>query len=259
LDERVKCPECDDMVKHLAQHIRQRHREMKKKHQCPQCEKFFTCGTYLAKHVMRVHMEFRQTCQTCGLETKDLTRHQRMTDCGREGYIPRKLKGTRIKKSKILDTSIESLEPDEIVITEEMKQEIFDSSDEELDIEDDFDEEFEEMKERLDPNTDPEVQPSKITGDVNSRPESAASSIGDRGVSDRMQLRSSSRELEGGNTYTSRGASPVELENDNILLKSEEETPSPGTVMLDHVGSTNNNTHVKMEIRPSPEPVTVLF
>jgi len=90
LDEHYECPECGDMVKHLEQHIRQKHGEVKKKHQCPECQKFFTCGTYLSKHIMRVHLGMRETCPSCGLETKDLARHRR-TACTREGYTPRRV------------------------------------------------------------------------------------------------------------------------------------------------------------------------
>ena len=100
LDQRSKCPECLEMVKHLEQHIRQRHRDAKRQHQCAECQKFFTCGTYLAKHIMRVHLEMKTTCTDCGLETKDLSRHKK-TNCTREGYVPR----TR-KKSKFGDASI---------------------------------------------------------------------------------------------------------------------------------------------------------
>jgi len=100
LDQRSECPECFEMVKHLEQHIRQRHRDAKRQHQCAECQKFFTCGSYLAKHIMRVHLEMRETCTDCGLETKDLYRHKR-TNCTREGYVVR----TR-KKSKEGDASI---------------------------------------------------------------------------------------------------------------------------------------------------------
>jgi hypothetical protein len=87
-----ECPECGDVVKHLEQHIKQRHRDIQKKHQCAECEKFFKCRTYLSKHIMRVHLELREACPVCGLRTKDLARHSK-TDCGREGYMPRQRVG----------------------------------------------------------------------------------------------------------------------------------------------------------------------
>ena len=94
LDQRSECPECFEMVKHLEQHIRQRHREAKRQHQCAECQKFFATGSYLAKHIMHVHLEMKQTCTDCGLETKDLNRHKK-TDCTREGYVVRTRKRSR--------------------------------------------------------------------------------------------------------------------------------------------------------------------
>ena len=97
LDQRSECPHCFEVVKHLEQHIRQRHRDLKKQHQCAECKKSFTSGSYLAKHIMHVHLEMRETCADCGLETKDLARHKR-TDCTREGYVVRSRKSKKFEK-----------------------------------------------------------------------------------------------------------------------------------------------------------------
>ena len=102
LDQRSECPECFEMVKHLEQHIRQRHRDAKRQHQCAECQKLFTCGTYLAKHIMRVHLEMKATCPDCGLETKDLDRHKK-TNCTREGYTPRTRK---TRKPRVASTGL---------------------------------------------------------------------------------------------------------------------------------------------------------
>lgn len=119
LDQRSECPECFEMVKHLEQHIRQRHRDAKRQHQCAECLKFFTCGTYLAKHIMRVHLEMKTTCPDCGLETKDLSRHKK-TRCTREGYTPRTRK--RSREARVASTGLfwESERKVEVELKEEV-------------------------------------------------------------------------------------------------------------------------------------------
>ena len=119
LDQRSECPECFEMVKHLEQHIRQRHRDAKRQHQCAECLKFFTCGTYLAKHIMRVHLEMKTTCPDCGLETKDLSRHKK-TRCTREGYTPRTRK--RSREARVASTGLfwESESKVEVELKEEV-------------------------------------------------------------------------------------------------------------------------------------------
>eukprot|EP00092_Neocalanus_flemingeri_P017324 GFUD01018737.1.p1 GENE.GFUD01018737.1~~GFUD01018737.1.p1 ORF type:complete len:886 (+),score=196.54 GFUD01018737.1:76-2733(+) len=90
LGEKIECPECGEKVckVYLQQHIRKQH-QVREKFKCDECGKPFTCRSYLAKHIQRVHMEVRQKCKVCGLETKDLYRHSKYTDCGKKGYVVR--------------------------------------------------------------------------------------------------------------------------------------------------------------------------
>jgi len=98
LGEKVECAECGEKVckAYLNNHIRKQH-QAKEKFECGECGKSYTCRTYLAKHIQRVHLELREKCNVCGLETKDLYRHSKYTDCGREGYVIR----SRVREKKI--------------------------------------------------------------------------------------------------------------------------------------------------------------
>ena len=52
-------------------------------------------------------MEVREKCSVCGLETKDLYRHNRYTDCGKEGYVVRKrATKKRLTKKTDLDNNL---------------------------------------------------------------------------------------------------------------------------------------------------------
>jgi len=93
--ESIGCPKCGVMVApaYLSQHMRRKHlKEDQPKFSCKHCEKDFVSRGELAKHIMRVHIAVREECNICGLMTKDLKRHNMYTNCGRVGYIPRKMK-----------------------------------------------------------------------------------------------------------------------------------------------------------------------
>ena len=46
-------------------------------------------------HCASMHLELREKCVVCGLETKDLYRHSRYTDCGKKGYVARSRGGRK--------------------------------------------------------------------------------------------------------------------------------------------------------------------
>jgi len=107
LKETIKCPQCSKIVSSasFSQHLRKKHSDkVKTKFVCNQCQKFFCDRTSLTKHVMHVHMEVREKCNKCGLKTKDLKRHIKNTNCGRDGYVPRRTK----KIEQELDTPNEN-------------------------------------------------------------------------------------------------------------------------------------------------------
>jgi len=97
LGEKVECPVCGEKIckAYLNCHIRRQH-QAREKFECELCGKPYTCRSYLAKHIKTVHMQLREICTVCGLETKDLYRHNRYTDCGKKGYVVRSRRGKQI-------------------------------------------------------------------------------------------------------------------------------------------------------------------
>jgi len=56
LNEHLECPECGDMVKYLANHLRNVHGK-RKKYQCSQCEQSFIYRNNLLNHITKEHEE----------------------------------------------------------------------------------------------------------------------------------------------------------------------------------------------------------
>jgi len=104
---RVPCEICNAEVvpsalkKHVRSHVKTE--EEKSPHKCQQCGRGYPTPGTLRKHVMRVHLEVREECPKCGLQTKDLYRHMRMTQCDRPGYIVRQQKNRNSLDSLELD------------------------------------------------------------------------------------------------------------------------------------------------------------
>jgi len=140
LKEKTPCPQCGITVTsaYLAAHMRRKHgNKPKSKLVCTHCEKCFPTAGQLAKHVSRVHMSVREKCSICGLMTKDLKRHNRNTNCGREGYILRAVKDevpedfnqqSNVKKRSSSKGIIESETED----WENMEDDVFEESDDKM-------------------------------------------------------------------------------------------------------------------------------
>ena len=231
-EEKQECPECGDSVKHLEQHMKQRHSDVKKFYQCAECEKFFTCGSYLSKHIMRVHLEMRETCPSCGLETKDLHRHKK-TNCSKEGYTPRqrKLKKEREEQddNRMEITPMKSVRSSRVLRTKEIKTEMYnEDSDGEFD--------FLELAQKLEPGI--------ITGDV-SRRNSIRSDFGELEVEE--------PEEEDPKEDLVR-VSPVLEESPSSPLVSEEDLPSSLVLEDSHLSPlvTSPSPFVLKESQPGP-------
>eukprot|EP00090_Calanus_glacialis_P040080 TRINITY_DN69855_c0_g1_i1.p1 TRINITY_DN69855_c0_g1~~TRINITY_DN69855_c0_g1_i1.p1 ORF type:complete len:331 (-),score=80.68 TRINITY_DN69855_c0_g1_i1:43-930(-) len=113
LGEKVECPVCGEKIckAYLNGHIRRQH-QAREKFECELCGKPYTCRSYLAKHIKTVHMQLREICTVCGLETKDLYRHNRYTDCGKKGYVVRSRRGKQnmeIESSRRISRSLSKL------------------------------------------------------------------------------------------------------------------------------------------------------
>ena len=254
LGEVDECPMCGDKVKHLEQHIKQRHSDMKKKHQCAECEKFFSCGSYLSKHIMRVHLEMRETCTDCGLETKDLKRHLK-TNCSRDGYSPRARK-RRVKEEDGADvrmtiSPMHSVPSTRVLRTKDIKKEIHYDEESEDDME--LIQEFrgspgpgvsggweqgqirgdqEDAKEELEEQEDL-VQDEQEDVVQEEQDDLVQEEPGNRGQEDIEKLVQLSPELE------ESSPSPTLLDDDDLYFKKEADNRAE--VRVGQGGFTNNN------------------
>jgi len=76
------------LTTHIKNHTKTE--QEKKPHNCQQCEKSFKDPGTLKKHIERTHLNQKEECPKCGLETKDLYRHMKYTNCESEAYTPRR-------------------------------------------------------------------------------------------------------------------------------------------------------------------------
>ena len=258
LGEVDECPMCGDKVKHLEQHIKQRHSDMKKKYQCAECEKFFSCGSYLSKHIMRVHLEMRETCTDCGLETKDLKRHLK-TNCSRDGYSPRARK-RRVKEEdgedvRMMISPMQSVPSTRVLRAKDIKKEIHYDEDSEDDMEliqefrgspgageggwergqiigdqEDAKEELEEQEDLVQEEQEDQVQEDLVQEESGNLVQEEPRNLGQEDFKKLVQM---SPELE------ESSPSPTQLDDDDLYFKKEAEDCAE--VRVRQGGFTNNN------------------